>query len=354
MEENLLAGALGKAVIRLWECNVGSARGLTAAPCATSGNNRVFVLNDGDRKAVAKCYAESPPGSRDRLDAEWRFLSYACALGIRSVPRPLARDDGARLAFHEFCVGTRPDPTGIGWTEVAAATALFQQLNAPNRRAAAACLPDAAEACFSATTHIALVDRRIERLVGLSSGTSPGHDTGTELDAQAGKLAAAMAAFWARLRTELPTRLAQAGIDPEADLAPEARCVSPSDFGFHNALVGPDGIIRFVDFEYAGWDDPAKMICDFFLQPAAPVPPVHRERFIAATIGDWPDSRSLALRARLLHPLFALKWCCIMLNPFVPEAAHRGRFANPALSDEDRKRDRLAIATAAFHNLCGD
>src|SRR5260370_15342476 len=46
--------------------------------------------------------------------------------------------------------------------------------------------------------------------------------------------------------------------------------LSPSDFGFHNALRTGDGCTRFFDFEYAGWDDPARMVCDFFCQPAVP------------------------------------------------------------------------------------
>ena len=48
------------------------------------------------------------------------------------------------------------------------------------------------------------------------------------------------------------------------------RVLSPSDFGFHNALRRPDGTIVFVDFEYFGWDDPAKMMADAMLHPGNP------------------------------------------------------------------------------------
>ena len=35
------------------------------------------------------------------------------------------------------------------------------------------------------------------------------------------------------------------------------------------ALGQPLGVVEgFIDFEYAGWDDPSKLICDFFCQPA--------------------------------------------------------------------------------------
>ena len=71
--------------------------------------------------------------------------------------------------------------------------------------------------------------------------------------------------------------LAALGRTPPAWAGPlgEAdRVVSPSDFGFHNALRTEDGRLAFLDFEYAGWDDPAKLVCDFELQPAVPAPRV--------------------------------------------------------------------------------
>src|SRR6185503_11886129 len=46
--------------------------------------------------------------------------------------------------------------------------------------------------------------------------------------------------------------------------------LSPSDFGYHNAVLADDETVRFFDFEYAGWDDPAKLVCDFFNQVEVP------------------------------------------------------------------------------------
>ena len=42
--------------------------------------------------------------------------------------------------------------------------------------------------------------------------------------------------------------------------------LSPSDFGFHNSLFRNNKLF-FFDFEYAGWDDPIKLMCDFILNP---------------------------------------------------------------------------------------
>ena len=71
----------------------------------------------------------------------------------------------------------------------------------------------------------------------------------------------------------------------EAELPVEQRTLSPSDFGFHNALRRPDGRVVFLDLEYFGWDDPAKMISDFLLHPAL-------ERF-------YPPSKRIVIPERL-------------------------------------------------------
>ena len=39
-----------------------------------------------------------------------------------------------------------------------------------------------------------------------------------------------------------------------------------SDFGFHN-VINKNNKLFFIDFEYAGLDDPIKLICDFYCQP---------------------------------------------------------------------------------------
>ena len=69
-------------------------------------------------------------------------------------------------------------------------------------------------------------------------------------------------------------------------LSPDDCCLSPSDFGFHNALVDDDGQVTFLDFEYAGRDDPAKLVSDFFCQPEIPVPLDYHATFIDAH-GGW-------------------------------------------------------------------
>jgi hypothetical protein len=128
----------------------------------------------------------------------------------------------------------------------------------------------------------------------------------------------------------------------------EDRCLSPSDFGFHNTIRATDGHLCFIDFEYAGWDDPAKLVADFFCQPELPVPPRFFEEF-AQVIARQTSNPELHLsRFRFLLPVYRLKWCCILLNEFLPAGAERRRFAYPTLSDQTRKEEQLQKVRSAL------
>ena len=79
---------------------------------------------------------------------------------------------------------------------------------------------------------------------------------------------------------QLRRRYAELGQDPAADLAPDHRALSPSDFGLHNAMRAEDGRLRFIDFEYFGWDDPVKLVSDTAIHPGSDLPEASAKRLI--------------------------------------------------------------------------
>lgn len=129
-------------------------------------------------------------------------------------------------------------------------------------------------------------------------------------------------------------RYARAGCDFEKAIARSNRTLSPSDFGFHNA-VRRGGALVFLDFEYLGWDDPAKMIADFVLHPAMSLPRPSGVRFEREMMALFAGDQRLALRLEVLYPLTALKWCLLILNEFLPGAWARRRFARAELPPRD-------------------
>jgi predicted Ser/Thr protein kinase len=319
--------------------------GLRVESCAPGGNNRVLRVDAGGRALVAKCYYRHASDDRDRLSAEYSFLEYARAAGIDCVPRPVARDDQAGIALYEFIDGHKLSPGAVAPGHVEQARQFLVSLNEPAKRALAAGLPNAAESCFSLADHLALVQGRVERL-SLIPAT-------TDVDRQAIALAARLRDRWAALRSRVLSEFEQRGLDRQSALAPADRCVSPSDFGFHNAIVTPGGRVTFIDFEYAGWDDPAKTVSDFFSQPEIRVSQDHFESFLSSALKYSPDAGALAERTRLLLPVFRLKWCCIVMNDFLPALLRRRRFADPALDETGRKRAQLEKAGRLLQSIAG-
>jgi hypothetical protein len=279
------------------------------------------------------------------LSAEYSFLEYAREAGIDCVPRPVARDDQAGIALYEFVDGLRPSPGTVAPGYVEQARQFFASLNEPARRALAVRLPNAAESCFSLADHLALVQGRVERLSMIPATT--------DVDREAIALAALLRDRWADLRSRVLTEFEQRGVDQESALAHEDRCISPSDFGFHNAIVTPGGRVIFIDFEYAGWDDPAKAVSDFFSQPDVRVSQDHFESFLSSALRYSPNASRLADRTRLLLPVFRLKWCCIVMNDFLPALLQRRRFADPALDETGRKRAQLEKARRLLQSIYG-
>ena len=332
-------GSLASDIAALLDVPPSRAAEIRLEPCATGGNNRVYVATLDERKWVVKQYFRHPGDTRNRLQSERAFLNYATGAGIACVPRVIACDSGRGIGVYEFIEGRKLVAGEINGAVVHEAAEFFCSLNDAACRSSARELPAASEACFSTADHFAMVDSRLAKLDTVAVGDETGR--------AARQFVGELRARWGAVKSEI--RKVQPGRSLEAEV-PE-RCISPSDFGFHNAIARLAGPLCFVDFEYAGWDDPAKMAGDFFSHPAVPVPRDHFESFVRRTMGFSRHSDELVARAHLLLPIFQTKWCCIILNEFVPLSAQRRRFANPELDEDARRREQLGKARTLFEKI---
>ena len=108
-----------------------------------------------------------------------------------------------------------------------------------------------------------------------------------------------------------------------------------------------NGKLRFIDFEYAGWDDPAKLVCDFFCQLAIPVPLRYLPMFIEQISINAKIPDLMAKRVEILLPVYRVKWCCIILNDFLDVHSKRRHFASNKTSIQ-RKPKQLEKAKVYF------
>jgi hypothetical protein len=307
-------------------------------------NSRAYRVDSDRGPLFLKVYPPREMDSRPRLRSEWAFLRFAWAAGIRAVPQPIVADQELGLGIYAFVDGRTLRADEIADSHVDQALRFIEALNRLRAEPEAAELPPASEACFSFAEHLQRVERRVAALAGIA-----GEDV---VDREAAELVATrLAPAWAAVKRRVSQQARAASFADEPPLPPQQRCLSPSDFGFHNALVRPCGEVVFHDFEYAGWDDPAKLVVDFFHQPEVAVPSRYRDAF-QSRLGACLGLPSLhAARTAALEPVLAVKWVCIALNDFLVAGDDRRRFADADADPSERKRIQLQLARTLLRRL---
>jgi hypothetical protein len=133
------------------------------------------------------------------------------------------------------------------------------------------------------------------------------------------------------------------GLDFTADRPPDTQTLIASDFGAHNALRTVDGVLTFLDFEYFGWDDPLTSIGNFVLHPGMTLTQAQCALYRDTILAHFGTAHEKRLSALL--PLFALRWCAIVLSDLLPERrAHRNRATAPAGGWNNMLARQLALA----------
>jgi len=302
-------------------------------------NNQVYrVDTEAKSPLVLKRYFSDPRDQRDRLGAEWNFLTAAWSRGIRCVPEPLARDARAHAALYGFVTGRKLLAAELTPAHVDAAVDFVLAVNASPR----AGLAPASEACFSLSEHIATVERRLARLAALDPAAPHASEAQSFVSRR-------LKPAWETVKSRLAADADAAGLAMDAPLAQADCCLSPSDFGFHNALADESGRLTFLDFEYAGRDDPAKLVSDFFCQPEIPVPLDYHASFIARLADGLMLDEPGRARCHMLLDAYRIKWACIILNDFLPLGDARRAFAH----ESDRAARCAAQLAKAQTRLSG-
>jgi hypothetical protein len=304
-------GLLALATRLLDRAGVGPVRSLSRLEGGK--NNQVYRVDpEAGAPLVLKRYFSDPRDGRDRLAAEWTFLERAWNCGVRAIPQPLAKDASEQAALYGFVAGRKLEAVELRSAHIDAAADFIRAINA----AGLAGFGPASDACLSISDHLQLVERRLLRLAAL--------DLQAPYSSQAQRFVLlTLRPSWDAVRGRAVREALALGLNPQRELADAECCLSPSDFGFHNALATDDDALVFLDFEYAGRDDPAKLVTDFFCQPQVPVPAEFRDRFLGRLALD----EVAAERCRILLDACRVKWACILLNDFLPVGAARRAFA---------------------------
>lgn len=295
-------------------------------------NNQVYKCGAG-QFCVIKGYAALKPGLQDRMEAEVEFLHYATQVAPGFTPALIHVDHDRRCIVLEHLEGEKftegkPPPVSA----VTCAVRWFRQLNSDQTAATELIGQHAAEGFLRLTEHLANIKYRLAKMGNehLPAATK----------AQAKGLLATMNTRYAKIREGITEQITSGRLIDSVQL--EDCCISPGDFGFHNAIATSEGV-KFFDFEFAGWDDPAKTAIDFILQPRIPV---KQDPSPLLTSLSARQSNILKQRYEALLPVLHLKWCCIILSVLNPVRLREMILTNPNHKVEELVSSRIIAASS--------
>jgi hypothetical protein len=279
---------------------------LSADPVRRGGNNRVFKLVGQHSHAILKIYPTQKEDPRDRLGQEFAALSFLTRHGVAEVPYPIASDPASNWAAYEWIDGA--PPTEIGAAEVDELADFFIRLQTLRECEGAAALREGATPALSPASVATQLAGRLERLTAV---IEPDSEVAQFVETS---LRPAIADAMEHLRR------GGSAVDFDASLPTRFRVLSPSDFGFHNALRRPSGRLAFLDFEYFGWDEPAKAVTDVMLHAGMSLSRDLALRYQRrVTDALRPTDPGFPARFALFFPALRAIWCLILLNEFLPE-----------------------------------
>lgn len=283
-------------------------------------NSQVFLVQPPGREPlILKHYFKNPADDRDRQGSEAMALRFFEKAGIESVPRLLRLDKERQVSVLSYIKGTKITVPTTGDMNLAVAFIVELIRLSSTEEALKEDFSPASEAFFSVMDILKNIEMRLARLEEVTEECPLYREL---IDFLCHQLRPAQAKFADHYHELLQSQ----GIGLEEYIPNAWRILSPSDFGMHNALKRQDGRLSFLDFEYFGWDDPAKILADFCLHPAMNLNETLKQRFLSGILPALTAKGYDSQRAIALFPLFGIKWCCILLNEFMPYDLARRSF----------------------------
>jgi len=279
------------------------------------GHSRIFRVQTTDNTYALKLYPDLALDGRPRRMREWQALEL---LNRENLPVPSARATSEALNWSliEWIDGVPPEKDREG--ALAQAAQFVGELLRLSRGSPTG-IGFATESCLRPSAILEQIDTRVARLREVHDERLAeflNEHVAPERDARASRAKADLLSVW------------------DKEIAPDRRILSPSDFGFHNALVTDAGMLIFYDFEYFGWDDPVKLVADFVLHPGSAMGAESQAWWLTTMLSTFEADDTFAPRLRACLPLYALRWTLILLNEFLHDKSRGRMFAKDIVESQ--------------------
>ena len=302
------------------------------------GNSGIYkVKTTKGRVAALKIYAQEI--GHNRLYSEYEGLRLLNETGLMNISSPIGCAPDLGVGLYDWVDGKVVDTPNV--KDIDQALLLVEQLYDVRLLTKWKDFPNASAAVFCGKDLENQITDRFELLMSNGPELSVLHEF---LNCELRPIISEIVE-WGRLNW--PKRYAY-----DKKLPLESRTLSPSDFGFHNTLRNEAGKIIFIDWEYFGWDDPAKLVGDFLLHPAMNLSQEMKSTWLSGAVKIF--GHEIMPRLRVFWPYLALCWCLILLNEYRRDVwvrrATAGEFTtkpDPKILEEQLSRSKTLARTIA-------
>ena len=266
-------------------------------------NNEVFLYKEKKQKIIIKKYKFFFTTRYDRFSTEKFFLEFLNKKKIRNVPKLIYSDTKEKINFLSYIDGRKVKK--VKKYQLKSCLQFIKKINYrtvyKNFR-----FQKAADSCLSIHDHVQSCKTRITKLIKKNT-----NNKNIENRKILSFLEKEIEPAFKKINLEIDKKFSRS--DKIKKINYKNMILSPSDFGFHN-IIEKKNKLYFIDFEYAGWDDPIKLLCDFILNPDYTISNLNKNYFL--------DNFNLILEKKIFNPVkyrilvkfHFLKWVCVILN----------------------------------------
>tara|TARA_B100000700_G_scaffold331081_1_gene461274 strand:+ start:4390 stop:5397 length:1008 start_codon:yes stop_codon:yes gene_type:complete len=277
----------------------------TIKKISTGANSSTYIIGDNQNKWILKCYPLEIHSNRNRLLNELKFLKFLQDNELQSVPIPVAWDEEKNWMLMNYIKGE-----SVNSATQSSCQALIEfilRLQSLKDKPNSILIGMGSEAFLSINNHFSSLENKInfihQKLIRKSINT------------RTCKL------LEYNLQNLQILKLKYKDINSDEDLDKEIKLndliLSQSDVGCHN-MIKANNKYYFIDFEYAGWDDPCKLISDLILQPDHGIP-LRYMNIIKQLFDNRFISFDPSTRLPLMLELCRINWISIIIKSLLRE-----------------------------------
>lgn len=273
----------------------------------TGRNNKVFKVHIKNNKYVLKFFSSKSYSYKPRMKREINFLKLANSLNIDNVPLLISYSFKENYIFISYLEGCQLSL--ISKNDLRSISNFIHIINKNKKRY----VIKAIDCCNSLKDHINLINKKYRFFIKKANLNK---DVSHFLKY---KFLPKKNLIIQNIKNNIiKKKLYKRNTQKE-------KIISPSDLSLLNLKKNKKKLYYF-DFEYAGLDDPLKLICDIICNPSNKFS--NKNLFSETILNNFGLIKKHHNLLDLFIPLHKLKWCLIILNEFIDEKNETRKFAN--------------------------